>query len=250
MNADKPKIRVDALTIMFRESFKKGRRGRGPNKRLLLKELLRRRPATKFVALDGVSFSVSEGDIVGVIGPNGCGKTTLLRTICGIYHPDCGHVERHGRISTLLSLGTGFDNRLNGIDNITLSGLIMGLTPSEIEEHIPAIVDFADIGDHIYQPLRHYSSGMISRISFAIAVALRPDILLLDEVFSVGDLAFQRKSERAMHELLSRASCQLIVSHNLDFVVRHCNRAIYLRNGKLIADGDPQEVVDRYKRDS
>ena len=157
------------------------------------------------VALSNVDLTIYQGDIVGVIGPNGCGKTTLLRTISGIYYPDRGSVQCLGRISSLLSLGSGFNNELNGIDNIRLNGLTIGMPLSEIEEKIPQIVKFADIGEYIEMPMKYYSSGMISRLSFSIVLSMQPDILLIDEIFSVGDLAFQRKSEKALHDLLSGA---------------------------------------------
>ena len=199
------------------------------------------------MALSGINLSVKKGDIVGIIGPNGCGKTTLLRTICGIYHPDEGSVMASGRISTLLSLGTGFNNDLNGKDNIRLNGLTIGMTLDEIEEKIPAIIEFADIGDHINMPMKYYSSGMISRLSFSIVLSMKPDILLIDEIFSVGDLSFTQKSEKALQDLLAMTNCQLIVTHNLDLVRDHCNRAIFMESGKIVLDGNPAEVVDAYE---
>lgn len=202
-----------------------------------------------FHALKRVSFSASSGDIVGIIGPNGAGKTTLLRAICGIYHPDGGVVDVHGRLSMLLSLGTGFDNNMSGIDNIRLNGMILGMKPDEIDEAIPRIVEYADIGEHVHMPLHYYSSGMISRLSFAIVTAMKPDILIIDEVLSVGDLAFQKKSERTMHELMQQAKCQVIVSHSLNFIKEHCNRVLYMRSGSIEDYGDPETVIERYEAD-
>jgi len=147
-------------------------------------------------------------------------------------------------------LGTGFDNNLSGIENIRLNGLTLGMSLGEIESKISTIVDFADIGDHIHGPMKHYSNGMISRLSFSIVLAMQPDILLIDEVFAVGDLAFQKKSQSAMNDLLDKSFCQIIVTHSLPFVRQHCNRAIYLCNGRVIMDGDPDAVVSRYERDS
>lgn len=197
-----PRIIVEGLTIRFRLSYDKTWTLRDSLAQTA-RRLFHGRRLRYFTALDDASLTINSGDIVGVIGPNGCGKTTLLRAMCGIYHPDLGTVQRFGRISTLLSLGTGFDNRLNGIDNIRLNGLVMGMSQREIEAKIPQIIEFADIGEHIYQPMKYYSSGMISRVSFAIVQAMQPDILLIDEVFSVGDLQFRKKSERAMHDLLA-----------------------------------------------
>lgn len=241
------KVDVRNLSIRFQMSYEK---------KLTLREhfshLYRKRgrqPAEMFEALSGVSTTVREGDVVGVIGPNGCGKSTLLRSISGIYHPDSGEVHCHGKVSALLALGTGFNNKLNGLENIRLNGLMVGMSPNEIDRALPMITEFADIGEHIHQPMKTYSNGMISRISFAIVLAMKPDILLIDEVFAVGDLEFQQKSERVLDQLLSEASCQMIITHNLDFVRERCNRAIYMSRGKVLADGEPGDVVNQYEQD-
>jgi lipopolysaccharide transport system ATP-binding protein len=217
--------------------------------REILNRMIKGAKPDMFTALSGVSLEARDGDMIGIIGPNGSGKTTLLRTLCGIYHPDEGRVRTRGRISTLLSLATGFDNNLSGRENIRLNGLFLGMSPGEIEDKMQAIIDFANVERFIDVPLHYYSSGMISRLSFSIVLAIRPEVLMVDEVFSVGDLAFQKKSKGALDELLSQASCQLIVTHNLDFVRDNCNRAIYLRAGKVEADGSPEEVVMQYQRD-
>lgn len=244
-------IRVDVsdLAVSFRLYYDRNTSISARMKELG-KRMLGRFEPKMFHALSGVTFQAYEGDIIGIVGPNGSGKTTLLRSICGIYHPDKGCVKISGRLSMLLSLGTGFDNNLPGIDNIRLNGLIMGMTPEEIEEQIPRIIEYADIGDHIYTPMHYYSNGMISRLSFAIVVAMNPDILILDEILSVGDLEFSRKSEKTMDSLMKQASCQIIVSHNLDFLQTHCTKVLYMRGGKMIDFGDPKEVIERYKRDS
>lgn len=242
-------VRLDDVTIRFRFSYDKARTAR---ERLgqLKKRFTGGWKPRYFTAVDHVNLTIREGDVVGVVGPNGSGKTTLLKTICGIYSPNRGEVTTSGRVSTLLSLGTGFDNTMNGIDNIRLNGLIMGMSADEIEKKIPMIIDFADIGDHIHAPMKYYSSGMISRVSFATVLAMRPEVLLVDEVFSVGDLDFQSKSKKAMKDLLDQASCQVIVSHSLALIREHCNRAIYVRGGRILADGDPDEVISRYEADS
>jgi len=242
------KVQVDNVVIKFRLSYDKTSTIKDKLKEIG-KRIIYKRSPRYFEALKGVSLNIYDGDIVGVMGPNGSGKSTLLRTIGGIYHPDSGKVETYGKVSTLLSLGTGFDNRLNGIDNIKMNGLILGIKMEELERKIPMIIEFADIGEHINIPMKYYSSGMISRVSFSIVLAMQPDILLIDEVFSVGDLQFQRKSASALHELLSKAACQIIVTHNLDFIKKHCNRALYLRAGKIIADGKPEKVVEKYESD-
>jgi len=242
------KVRIQDLSIRFRLSYDKTWNFTDKVAQVSKKLITGVKPRY-FVALEDINLEVRQGEIVGIIGPNGSGKSTLLRAISGIYHPDQGTVDKNGRISTLLSLGTGFDNNLTGLDNIRLNGLIIGMHLEEIEQQISQIVNFADIGDHINQPMKYYSSGMISRLSFAIVLAMKPDILLIDEIFSVGDLAFQAKSEKAMHELLEKASCQLIVTHSLSMVERHCNRALYIRGGRIVLDDEPDKVVARYKRE-
>lgn len=243
------KVVVENLSIRFRFPVDQTKTAKAKTHELANFIFFKKKPRY-FMALSDVNFTVNDGDIIGIIGPNGSGKTTLLRAISGIYSPDEGTVDCFGRVSTLLSLGTGFDNNLSGIDNILLHGLIIGMPLQEIQKQIPLIVEFADIGEHIHVPMKYYSNGMISRVSFSVVLAMKPDILLIDEVFSVGDLAFQQKSQKAMEELLSETSCQLIVTHSLAFVRKHCNRAIYIRSGRLLMDGSPDEVVSKYERDS
>jgi ABC-type polysaccharide/polyol phosphate transport system ATPase subunit len=242
------KVILDDVAIRFRMAFDLDA-SFGARIREVGRRLVRRGVQEHFEALRGISLHIREGDVIGVIGPNGSGKSTLLRTIGGIYRPDRGRVETFGKVSTLLSLGTGFDNRLSGLDNIRMNGLLLGIPRRELDAMIPTIEEFAEIGDHIRVPMKYYSSGMISRLSFSIVLAMQPDILLIDEVFSVGDIQFQRRSARALHELLGRASCQVIVTHNLDFVRKHCNRAVYVREGLVEEDGSPATVVPRYVRD-
>jgi ABC-type polysaccharide/polyol phosphate transport system ATPase subunit len=203
---------------------------------------------TEFLALDGVSLEIGKGEVLGVIGPNGSGKTTLLRMIMGIYHPDEGRVEVRGRVSAVLALGTGFDLNLSGVDNVRLNGMMLGHSLEEINRKLPAILEFADIGDFVNTPMKYYSTGMISRLSFATVVAMEPDILLVDEMLSVGDLAFAEKSASAMRALLAQASCQVIVSHDLDTIERICTRSIWMLGGRIMADGMPGEVRREYER--
>jgi len=241
------KVSVRDVSLRFRMSYEKAITA-SQYVRQTVRRVVDGKNIEYFTALDKVSFEVDKGDIIGVVGPNGGGKSTLLRTITGIFQPDEGVIDCHGCVSSLLSLGTGFINELSGRDNIFLNGLIIGLTYKEIEERIPQIIEFADIGKHIYKPMKYYSSGMISRLSFSIVLAMDPDILLIDEVFSVGDLAFSKKSEKAMHELLEQASCQIIVTHDLDLVMNHCNRVLYLSAGKIIVDGTPDEAISAYRK--
>lgn len=201
-----------------------------------------------FVALQNISLKIKMGEIIGVLGRNGSGKSTLLRTIAGIYSPDFGTVKVYGRISALLQLGTGFNINLSGRENIILGGLTLGLSLEEIHSKLEWIIEFAEIGDFINIPMRYYSSGMMSRLSFAIVVAVEPDILLIDETLSVGDLGFQKKSKQAMSRLLEKASCQLIVSHDMETIRRLCTRAILVEGGKLIADDSPEKVISQYQK--
>lgn len=201
----------------------------------------------KFQALKDISFKANKGEIIGVIGPNGGGKTTLLRAISGIYQPDTGKVITRGKLSTLLSLGTGFNNDHSGRVNIYLIGYLMGMTEQQIIERLDSIVEYSELGDYIDVPVKYYSNGMISRLGFSIATSMSPEILLIDEVFSVGDLTFKEKSEKTIDELLSASLCQVIVTHDLDLAQDHCNRVLLISGGKLIKDGKPEEVIDYYK---
>ena len=205
------------------------------------------KPQETFKALHKVSIKIGHSDIVGIIGPNGGGKTTLLRAIAGIYYPDKGSVIINGKLSTLLSLGTGLNNNLSGRDNILIGALLMGLKKKQVELLSDEIIKYADLGKFIDVPMKFYSNGMFSRLGFAIAMSLKADILLIDEVFSVGDLAFSKKSEKTMQKLLSEAKCQLIVTHDLKYVRENCTRAIYLQSGSIIADGSPNDVVNLYE---
>jgi ABC-type polysaccharide/polyol phosphate transport system ATPase subunit len=201
-----------------------------------------------FPALTDINLRVDRGEVLGVLGRNGAGKSTLLRTISGIYYPDAGTVTVDGRISALLQLGTGFNNSLSGRENIILGGLTLGFSMAQIQERMQLIIDFSEVGDFIDVPVRYYSSGMISRLSFSMVVSMEPDVLLIDETLSVGDLAFQKKSQEAMRELLQRASCQVIVSHSMETIERLCTRAILIEQGKIVGDGPTKDVIAQYQR--
>lgn len=238
------RIVVEDLSVVFRMSYDKTDTFAG-----FVGQKLRyfkgRRPQY-FSALSEINLRIEEGEIVGVVGSNGSGKSTLLRTISGIYRPDCGTVRTNGTVSALLSLGTGFDVRLSGLDNIRLLGLIHGLTLAQIETLIPRIAEFADIGEFIGRPMKYYSSGMIARLSFSMILAIEPEILLIDETLSVGDLAFQEKSKAAMRELMNKARCQMIVSHDLDLLGRIATRVIWIEQGRLMMDGPSADIIAQY----
>ena len=203
--------------------------------------------ADTFWALQDVSFSLNRGEALGLIGRNGSGKSTLLSCLAGIYRPTRGSVRTHGRVAALLELGTGFHSELSGRDNIFLNASLYGLRNRDIARRLGDIVEFADIGDFIDAPVKTYSTGMYSRLAFAIAVHLDPEILLLDEILSVGDQAFQRKCLDKMQEFLQGGKTIIFVSHALGQVVAMCPRVIWLEGGRIVLDGGSVEVVAAYE---
>lgn len=243
----RPCISIKNMSIRFRMSYH--RAVTVPEYLVQARDrLLGRWNPEYFTALDRVNLEVHRGDVLGVIGRNGAGKSTLLRAISGVYYPDTGSIEVDGRISALLSLGTGFNNALSGRENIVLGGLTLGYSMEEIEERMGTIIEFAELGEFIDVPTRYYSSGMMARLSFSMVVSMEPDVLLIDETLSVGDLGFARKAQQAMFKLLEKASCQMIVSHSLATLRELCNRAILIDHGRLILAGAPDEVADAYER--
>jgi ABC-type polysaccharide/polyol phosphate transport system ATPase subunit len=201
----------------------------------------------RFWALDNVTFAAMTGEIVGVIGRNGAGKSTLLLTIAGILKPDRGTLRTFGRTPTLLTLGAGFDPDLTGRENVYLNGAFLGISRAKMTELMPEIVDFSGLGEFIDVPLRKYSAGMRTRLGFATAAHIEPDILLLDEVLGVGDEEFRERSRNRILELIGAASAIVVVTHDLSFVVNTCTKAIWLHEGQTVAIGDPADVVRRYK---
>ncbi len=199
-----------------------------------------------FRALDDVNFQIKKGEKVGFIGSNGAGKSTLLKIITGVLHPTGGIVDTDGKISALLELGAGFNPNYTGIENIRLNGTLSGLTEAEINESMQNIIDFADIGDFINQPVKLYSSGMFVRLAFATQIFSKPDILIVDEALSVGDIRFQQKCYRAMTKLMEDKTV-LLVTHDTAAVTRFCDRVIWLDHGKVVFDGDAKEALERYK---
>ena len=201
-----------------------------------------------FYALNGVSFSVYNGEFVGIVGKNGSGKSTLLKILTGVLTPTEGSVEVSGRISALLELGAGFNPEYTGYENIYLNGSIMGYTKDEMEKKIPEIIDFADIGDFINQPVKIYSSGMFVRLAFAVAISVEPEILIIDEALAVGDIFFQLKCYKKIDEFKKQGKTILFVSHDQSSIIKYCDRAILLDRGKVICDDTPRETIDRYKQ--
>ena len=199
-------------------------------------------------ALNNVSFQVQEGECVGIIGVNGSGKSTLLKIITGVLAPTAGQVRVNGRISALLELGAGFNMEYTGMENISLNGTMQGFTRREIEERIPGILSFADIGDYIYQPVKTYSSGMFVRLAFALAINIDPEILVVDEALSVGDVFFQAKCYHKFEEFKKAGKTILFVSHDLSSVSKYCDRVILLHHGDMLDEGSPKAMVDEYKQ--
>lgn len=215
-----------------------------------LKEALfsRKSRHTEFAALNNVSFNVNKGEILGIIGKNGSGKSTILKIITSVLTPTSGECIVKGKIAALLELGAGFNMEYTGIENIYLNGQMIGFSKEEMDKKLQAIIDFADIGEHIYQPVKTYSSGMFARLAFSVAISVDPDILIVDEALSVGDVFFQNKCYRRFEEFRERGKTILFVTHDMGSVIRYCNRCVLLNAGKKVAEGKPQEMVDLYKR--
>jgi lipopolysaccharide transport system ATP-binding protein len=206
----------------------------------------RRQYYKRFTALDDVSFEIRKGETVGIIGRNGSGKSTLLQMVCGILKPSSGRIEVRGRISALLELGAGFHPDFTGRENARFLATLLGLAPGQLEERLPAIESFADIGEYFEQPVRTYSSGMFVRLAFAVAAAVDPEVLVVDEALSVGDAQFQAKCFRRLEELKALGATIIFVSHALEQVVHLCDRALLLDRGRLVDDGRPTDVTRSY----
>ena len=234
-------LRVHGVAKQYRTYARPGDR---------LKESLTRgrlRRHKEFWALHSISFELDKGDIVGIIGPNGCGKSTLLQIIAGTLEPTNGEVWHEGRISALLELGAGFDPEFTGAENVFMNASLLGVSRRETDALFPQIERFAEIGDFLYQPVKTYSSGMYVRLAFAIASSVEPDILIIDEALAVGDAVFQHRCLRRIKELHERGTTVLFVSHDAAAVRALCSRAILLNQGRMIADGAPVDVLNRYQ---
>lgn len=199
-------------------------------------------------ALNDVSFQVHKGETVGIIGTNGSGKSTILKIITGVLNPTQGEVVVDGRISALLELGAGFNGEYSGIENVYLNGTMIGFTREEIDAKLQDILDFADIGDFVYQPVKTYSSGMFVRLAFAVAINIEPEILIVDEALSVGDVFFQAKCYRKFEEFKKLGKTILFVSHDLSSIGKYCDKVVLLNKGKKLAEGDAKEIVNLYRR--
>ncbi len=216
--------------------------------RLLETILPRYQKHTTFRALDNLNLELKKGEVLGILGKNGAGKSTLLKMITGVATPNSGTIEINGKISSLLELGAAFNPDLTGYENIYQHGQVMGLTTEEIKAKEQEIIEFADIGDHLSQPVKTYSSGMFARLAFACAINVDPDILIVDEVLSVGDMAFQLKCFKKFEQFKERGKTIIFVTHNVADVLKNCNRAIIMENGRKTFDGSVKDGVNRYKK--
>lgn len=235
-------IEAQALSVCFRMTY---------DKILSMKEymvqLLRGKVKyEKFWALQDVSFSVKRGEVLGIVGKNGAGKSTLLKVISGILKPTQGGVSVHGSIVPMLELGSGFDFELTGRENIFLNGAVLGYSQKYLKEKYDQIVSFSELDRFIDVPLRNYSSGMVARLAFSVASVVEPDILIVDEILSVGDSAFQHKSSCRMKELMSGGTTVLLVSHSIAQIRELCDRAIWLEQGRVRMQGAANEICDAY----
>ena len=199
-------------------------------------------------ALTDVDLKIKKGETVGIIGTNGSGKSTILKIITGVLSPTSGSITVNGRISELLELGAGFNMEYNGIENIYLNGTMMGFSRKEIDERLDSILEFADIGEYVYQPCKTYSSGMFVRLAFAVAINIDPEILIVDEALSVGDVFFQSKCYHKFEEFKEQGKTILFVSHDLSSIAKYCDRVILLNKGIKLDEGCPKEMIDAYKQ--
>ena len=237
-------VSVQDVSITYRTTFEK---------RPTLKDAVVRlgrgeRAVREVEAVKGVSFDVRQGSVLGIVGSNGAGKSTLVRAIAGILPPTSGRIEVRGKVSTLLALGVGFNGAMSGEENVMLGGLAAGYTRAEISHKYQEIADFAELGDFMEMPMKTYSSGMFSRLAFAVAVHMEPDILLVDEALSAGDAKFKEKAAAKMNALVAEARTMILVSHSLGTVKDMCNDAIWLNKGTMMLRDEPERVIQEYTR--
>lgn len=236
-------VKVNNVTVKYKMANDKV----SSLKEFIIKKAKKEITEKEFLALNDVSFTVEKGDVVGVVGRNGAGKSTLLKIVSGIQKPASGNVILGGRVVPMLELGAGFDMELSGKENVYLNGAVLGYSKEFLDERYDAILDFSELGDFINMPVRNYSSGMVARLAFSIASQVNPEILIVDEVLSVGDENFQKKSRDRMVELMSGGSTVLFVSHNINQIKDICNKAVWLSHGKVMMTGDSEIVCNKYQ---
>lgn len=237
-------MQLDDVSLRFRVR----RRGVMSLKQYIVKQMFRRsiNPIMEVKALENVSLRLEANERYGIIGHNGAGKSTLLRMLAGIYPPTSGKRIVEGRISSLFELSLGFQMEATGWENIAIRGYLQGETPSSIQSKIQEIAEFSELGDFLEMPIRHYSSGMLVRLAFSVATAIKPEILLLDEILSAGDMAFQTKARKRMKELLNQANLIVLVSHDVDTLANLCTKLIWMDHGRVHLVGEPDDVLDAY----
>jgi ABC-type polysaccharide/polyol phosphate transport system ATPase subunit len=237
-------IHVENLSIQFRIYHNSA-----PSLKEYFANIFKRKGRSSYSdywAVNQVNFDLKAGDRVGIIGHNGAGKSTLLKAICRIYEPSTGKVSVSGRIAPLLEIGAGFHPEFTGRENIYLNGAILGYSKQELKKIEPEVIAFAELEDFIDTPVKYYSTGMYMRLAFSLATAMHPDILVLDEIFAGGDAQFMAKAKARMHDLIDKANIMVMVSHDHLLVQSLCNRVLWLDHGRLIADGDPEKIVNDY----
>lgn len=238
------KIEIKDLSLAFRLYHDKGSSLKESFASLFKKN--KKSKYSEFMALNEVSLTIKHGDRIGIVGHNGAGKSTLLKTICGIYEPTVGAVNVSGSIAPLLEIGAGFNIELSGRQNIYLNGAILGYSKSRLKEIESEIIEFTGLEEFIDTPVKYYSTGMYMRLAFSIATAVHPDILILDELFAGGDAEFIDKALIRMHEFINKSSIMVFVSHQPDLLLKLCNRVVWLDHGKILMDGDPSDVINKY----
>ena len=239
-------IIVSNLSIRFRVYH-----DRSPSLKDSFASIFKRRGESSysdFLAVNDVSFEIKSGDRVGIIGHNGAGKSTLLKALCRVYESDEGLIRVDGRLAPLLEIGAGFHPEFTGRENIYLNGAILGYTQNQLRNIEPEVIAFAELEEFIDTPVKYYSTGMYMRLAFSLATAMHPDILVLDEIFAGGDAAFMERATKRMYEMIDKANIMIMVSHDHNLVRALCNRVLWLDHGKLIADGDPEQVISSYLR--
>ncbi len=242
--SEPPVVRVEDVSITYRTSFEKR-----PTLKDAVVRLGRGQKSVREVqAVKNVSFDVPQGTVLGIVGSNGAGKSTLVRAIAGILPPTSGRIEVRGKVSTLLALGVGFNGAMSGQENVMLGGLAAGYSREEIAAKYEEIAEFAELGDFMEMPMKTYSSGMFSRLAFAVAVHMEPDILLVDEALSAGDAKFKEKAAAKMKSLVEEARTMFLVSHALQSITDLCNDAIWLNKGTMMMRGEPSDVVKEYTK--
>jgi ABC-type polysaccharide/polyol phosphate transport system ATPase subunit len=237
-------ILVNNLSIKFRVYH-----DRSPSLKDYFASLIKRRgkPSfSDFLAVNNVSLRIKSGERVGIVGHNGAGKSTLLKALCRVYESDTGTITIDGRLAPLLEIGAGFHPDFTGRENIYLNGAILGFSKDELAIIEPEVINFAELEEFIDTPVKYYSTGMYMRLAFSLATAMHPDILVLDEIFAGGDAAFMVRAKARMYEMIDKANIMIMVSHDHNLIKSLCNRVVWLDHGKLIADGLPDDIVDRY----